>query len=307
MRYSLSYNAVKMRKPEHELSRKKFLKLGALCAGTVVLGAGGGIAYTQEVEPDWVDVVSLELELPRLAPEFDGYRLVQVSDIHIDDHTTIEDLTQAVKLINEQNPDLVAFTGDLVTSSEAIHYSWERLYGQLTKTLGALTPRDAAVAVLGNHDHWVDPDWVREIIRDSDMNDISNGIHPFMRGNSVLHVSGIDDFMENEDRLDLVLDRLPEDGAAILLAHEPDFANVSAESGRFDLQISGHSHGGQVRLLFVGAPVLPPLGREYPIGLYEVGDMLQYTNRGLGTIAPNVRLNCRPEITVFDLRAVGAR
>lgn len=288
---------------EHKLSRRKFLKLSAFGAGAVVLGAGGGLAYTYEVEPDWIDVVRLELELPRLAPEFDGYRLVQVSDIHIDGHTTIEDLAQAVKLINDQNPDLVAFTGDLVTSSETIDYSWERLYGQLTDTLGALNPRDAMVAVLGNHDHWVDPSWVREVLRDSGMDDVSNGIHSVRRGGSALHVSGIDDFMENKARLDLVLDRLPEDGSAILLAHEPDFANVSAGSGRFDLQISGHSHGGQVRLPFAGAPILPPLGREYPIGLYEVGGMFQYTNRGLGTISPNVRLNCRPEITVFDLRA----
>jgi len=106
--------------PERRLSRKKFLKLSALCAGAMALGTGGSVAYTYGVEPDWVDVVSLELELPRLAPELDGYRLVQISDLHIDGNTTIGDLAQAVELINEQNPDLVAFTGDLVTSSESI-------------------------------------------------------------------------------------------------------------------------------------------------------------------------------------------
>jgi len=180
------------------------------------------------------------------------------------------------------------------------------LHGQLAETLGALTPRDATVAVLGNHDHWVDSVWVREVLRDGGIGDVGNGIYPVERGGWTLHVSGVDDVMENRDRLDTVLDRLPEAGSAILLAHEPDFANVSAASGRFDLQISGHSHGGQVRLPFAGAPVLPPLGREYPAGLYEVGGMLQYTNRGLGTIAPNVRLNCRPEITVFDLGATRA-
>jgi predicted MPP superfamily phosphohydrolase len=296
-----------MHKPGPELSRRKFLKLGALCAGTVVLGGGGGVAYAYEVEPDWVDIVRLELELPRLAPAFDGYRIVQVSDIHVDGHTTIDDLAQAVELINGQEPDLVAFTGDLVTSSESIDYSWERLHGQLTKTLGALSPADATVAVLGNHDHWVAPGWVREVLQDSGMEDVGNGVHSVRRRGSALHVSGIDDFMENKDRLGLVLDRLPEDGSAILLAHEPDFADVSARSGRFDLQISGHSHGGQVRLPFMGAPILPPLGREYPMGLYEVGGMLQYTNRGLGTIPPNVRLNCRPEVTVFDLRAARTR
>ncbi|MDQ3318036.1 MAG: hypothetical protein M3522_11995, partial [Actinomycetota bacterium] len=91
--------------------------------------------------------------------------------------------------------------------------------------------------------------------------------------------------------------------AAVLLAHEPDFADRSAEGGRFGVQLSGHSHGGQVKLPGVGPPVLPPLGEKYPAGKYEVGGMVQYTNRGLGVIQPRLRFGCRPEITMFVLRA----
>lgn len=122
----------------------------------------------------------------------------------------------------------------------------------------------------------------------------------------MLHFAGVDDVMEGRSRLDLVLQELPEDGTAILLAHEPDFADVSAATGRFDLQLSGHSHGGQVRLPLLGAPYLPPFSQRYASGLYEVGDMWQYTNRGIGFVDARLRFLCRPEITVLTFEAPGS-
>jgi predicted MPP superfamily phosphohydrolase len=97
------------------------------------------------------------------------------------------------------------------------------------------------------------------------------------------------------------LERLPEEGAAILLAHEPDFADLSARTGRFDLQLSGHSHGGQVKLPLFGIPYLPRFARKYPRGRYQVGKMILYTNRGLGMVHLPFRFNSRPEITLFTL------
>jgi len=159
------------------------------------------------------------------------------------------------------------------------------------------------VAVLGNHDHWTDADMIHRVIKESGMVDLTNTVHTLDRRSAPLHLAGVDDIWEEHDRLDDVLAQLPYDGAAILLAHEPDFADTSAASGRFDLELSGHSHGGQVILPFVGPLRLPYLGRKYPLGRYQVGPMIQYTNRGVGMISPRVRFNCRPEITVFTLRA----
>jgi predicted MPP superfamily phosphohydrolase len=88
------------------------------------------------------------------------------------------------------------------------------------------------------------------------------------------------------------------------MAHEPDFADERAETGRFDLQISGHSHGGQVDLPFIGAPVLPLWAHKYSRGLYQVRNMYQYTNVGVGMTPPYIRFNCRPEITVFTLESM---
>jgi predicted MPP superfamily phosphohydrolase len=121
-----------------------------------------------------------------------------------------------------------------------------------------------------------------------------------------LHVAGIDDIMEGGSRLDLVLRDLPDSGAAILLAHEPDFADVSAATGRFDLQLSGHSHGGQVRVPLLMRLALPPFSQRYTSGLYRVDGMLQYTNRGLGFVDMRLRFLCRPEITVLTLRSPNA-
>jgi len=282
---------------EHTLSRRSFLKAVALSAlGTGLLGEGGFI-YTNKVEPGWVEVTQVPLTLPHLAPEFDGYRIVQISDIHMDIWMPRDRLVQAVEAVNRQSPDLVVITGDFITRK--LGYS----AADLVAGLGALAPRQATLAVLGNHDHWAGATVVRQVIAQSGIVELSNAVYTLRRGEAMLHIAGVDDVLEHQDRLDRVLEQLPADGAAILLAHEPDFADVSAATGRFDLQLSGHSHGGQVIIPFLGPIILPSYARKYPVGRYQVGGMVQYTNRGLGVVPPRVRFNCRPEIAVLTLQA----
>ncbi len=279
------------------MSRRSFLKAAALSTlGTGLLGAGGFI-YTNKVEPGWVEITQVSLTLPRLDSEFDGYRIAQISDIHMDIWTPHDRLSQAVEMVNRQSPDLVVITGDFVT------YMAGHFGADLAAALGALAPRQVTLAVLGNHDHWTDATAVRRVIAQSGIVELSNAAYTLRRGEAMLHIAGVDDVWERQDRLDLVLAQLPADGAAILLAHEPDFADVSAATGRFDLQLSGHSHGGQVIIPFRGPLVLPLHGRKYPVGQYQVGRMFQYTNRGLGMISPHIRFNCRPEIAVFILHS----
>lgn len=283
--------------PSRPLSRRAFLKTAF--RGTIATAAfgAGGYVYATEIEPQWIDVTELRLTLPRLSAAFDGYRIVQISDLHADDWMTGERLSACMQLVNEQQPDLVAITGDFVT------WHPNTVGTGLIDALRLLTPRDQTVAVLGNHDHWTSAAGVRSILRQSDVLDISNAVHTIERGTEHLHLCGVDDIWEEQHRLDMVLADLPAAGAAILLAHEPDFADESAATGRFDLQLSGHSHGGQVVLPLLGPPVLPYLGRTYPLGLYQVDSMWQYTNRGVGAVSPRVRLNCRPEIAVLNLAA----
>ncbi len=276
--------------------------IGVSAVGAGVLGVGG-MGYARAVEPGWVSVERVEVSLAGLVRAFDGYRVVQISDVHADGWMTPERLSDAIRLVNGERPDLVVFTGDLVTSDDFSDVVASEVAPRLVGPLREVRSRDGAVAVLGNHDHWADAELVRRALGDGGFRNIGNGHLSVRRDGEALHFAGVDDVMEGKDRLGAVLDGLPGEGAAVLLAHEPDFADRSSESGRFGLQLSGHSHGGQVSVPGVGPPVLPPLGEKYPAGKYEVGGMVQYTNRGLGVIQPRLRFGCRPEITMFVLRA----
>jgi len=247
---------------------------------------------------NWVDVTQIRLTLPRLSPEFDGYRITQISDFHIGTWLTSKELEYAVGLVNQQRADLVAITGDFVTYHPSIYSN------ELISSLSKLHAPDGVVAVLGNHDHWSDPVEIRRVIEKANIRELKNDVFSLIKSYEKLHICGIDDFMDGHARLERVLQKLPTDGAAILLAHEPDFADISALSKRFDLQISGHSHGGQIVLPWIGPPFLPGYARKYTSGLHQVDGMLQYTNRGLGTSEIQIRFNCRPEITVFTLESV---
>jgi len=282
-----------------KMTRRDFLKL----TGMTFLTSLGGLGYGTLVEPGWVDVVQVTLKLPRLAPSFSGFRLVQISDIHMGGWMNRERLRYIVREVLGQAADLVVITGDFVIGhvwNDSVRASLDRMVEELL----VLTEKHTTLAVLGNHDYWTNASAVRDALKASGIVNLSNDVYTLSNDREQLHFSGVDDIWEKQDRLDTVLEKLPQTGAAILMAHEPDFADQSAETGRFDLQLSGHSHGGQVVLPFIGAPVLPHLGRKYPSGLYRVGTMWQYTNRGVGMARLEVRMNCRPEITVFAFESV---
>jgi uncharacterized protein len=252
--------------------------------------------YTFNIDTDRIEVTRLRLTLPRLSPAFDGYRLVQFSDIHMGTGVTPERLARVIDMVNAEKPDLIAVTGDFV-SFEPV----EPVMQDLIPGLKRLSAKDGVLAILGNHDHHADAEAVREIIREGGLTELSNAVHTLRRRGDVLHIAGVDDHWYGQDRLEDVLTALPDEGAAILLAHEPDFADISAATGRFDLQLSGHSHGGQIVMPFVRTSLLPRHAEKYPAGQYQVEDMILYTNRGIGMTGFPIRINCRPEITVFTL------
>ncbi len=247
------------------------------------------------------EITRHELTLPRLSPAFDGYRLVQISDIHMGTWINRTRLLAAVAAVNELKPDAVAITGDFVS------FTPERYIDDLVGGLSELAAPDGSFAVLGNHDHWTDPELVAQMLTASGTQLLRNRVHTIPRGAATLHLAGVDCYYERQDRLDLVLERLPAAGSAILLVHEPDFADVSAATGRFDLELSGHSHGGQMILPWIGPPILPQFAAKYPVGKYHINGMIHYTNRGLGTARVPVRINCPPEITLFVLRSPESR
>ncbi|MEO8285521.1 MAG: metallophosphoesterase [Chloroflexota bacterium] len=275
------------------VSRREFLKLATRLTAGATIAAAGGLGYTTNVEPYWIDLQPVSLTLPRLQSPFHAYRVAQISDLHLGDWLKRSQLEQVVSLVNGQKPDLIAMTGDFVSSLTPT------IVSDLVEVLSRLKAPDGVVAVLGNHDYWTDASVIRQVIKESNIVNISNDVYTLRRNGAEFHIAGVDDIWEKQDRLDSVMSKLPAQGAALLLAHEPDFADTSAATGRFDLQLSGHSHGGQVVMPFAGPLRLPPYGLKYPSGLYQIGNMLQYTNRGIGMIRPHVRFNCRPEVTLF--------
>ena len=121
--------------------------------------------------------------------------------------------------------------------------------------LKRLSKNTLNIAVMGNHDHWTNVSAVREGLKEANIIDLANTFYTLKRGTDELHICGVDDIWEKKGNLNALLMQLPAENPAILLVHEPDFADVSASTKRFDLQISGHSHGGQVVIPDIGHPI----------------------------------------------------
>ena len=205
-------------------------------------------------------------------------------------------------MLMAQSPDLVAVTGDLVLAYSGLSKN-EPVMDNYHNVFKKLADEFPTIAVLGNHDYWYNASRVKVALELAGVKVLINSSHSLERAGELFHIAGLGDAYERQDNLNAILASLPKEGSAILLVHEPDFADTSSATGRFDLQISGHSHGGQVVLPLIGPLVLPYLGKKYHTGLYKVGDMFQYTNRGVGMTMPSIRFNCRPQITIFTLES----
>ena len=265
----------------------------ALVLTAILLGC---FLYGWLVEPNWIEVVPIQLTLPRLTPEFNGFKVVQISDLHVSRYMTQKRLDKIVTLINEQKPDVVALTGDF--DSKRAWFKPSMLVEELSK----INPQESTFAVLGNHDHFRNKQVaVRKALADSNVRELDNQVYTFQRGEEKLSFAGLDDPYVGMPDLKHLLQRLPQDGAVIILVHEPDIADRLAKTHRFDLQLSGHSHGGQISIPFLGPVVLPPGGQKYILGQTQVQDLWEYTNRGVGMTSIPIRFNSRPEITVFTL------
>jgi len=261
-------------------------------AGSAITAIGAA-AYATEIEPRWLKIDRIRVPIQALPPAFDGYRIVQLSDIHLGSFTHQETIAQAIQMTLDLTPDLIVLTGDYVFDV----IDMTALQAELSK----LAAHGHVFATLGNHDHWMDAAEVRLALVGTGIPELRNASRPIVRGDQAIWLLGVDDIWEGHHDLSSALVDVPPEAVSILLAHEPDFADEATLSNRVALQLSGHSHGGQVRIPGFGAPVLPYLGRKYPYGLQRVGSMWVYTNRGVGTIYPAVRVNCRPEIAEITL------
>lgn len=247
--------------------------------------------------PSEIDLVEVNITLPDLGKNFVNYRILNLTDVHLGQWVNPEYLSDLIDYVNTLNFDLATLTGDYFS------YVLDGYEDSLKDSFKKLKAKDGKFGVLGNHDHWMGAEKIRKLFEESDIVDLSNDVCVLSRGEDKLNLAGVDSSTVCADNLDKVLAKL-DDCPTVLLAHEPDFANESSQTGKIDLQISGHSHGGQFIIPKVETtPFRGPNSTKYPVGLYKIRDMMQYTSKGLGTNSFRIRINCNPEITIITLKS----
>ena len=277
------------------MTRRVFL--GAAAAAVTGLAVYSGSHARHEYT-----ITKLNLPIRNLPDAFVGFRIVQLSDIHLEEFTEPWFLQRMIAETNTLNPDLVLLTGDFISRGPrelAVAYRAAGVAAELLEDLRA----PQRFAVLGNHDVAVGANVVINNLETHDTPVLIDSYFALERGSDRIWLAGADDATERSPDLDMAIPADPK-APVILMAHEPDFADHVRKHPRFplvDLMLSGHSHGGQVRLPGVGPLILPPLGKKYVAGHYQFDHMQLYVNRGLGTVGLPFRLNCPAEITQFTL------
>lgn len=244
-------------------------------------------------EPFRLTVEHQPIYLPRLPRAFDGFRIVQLSDIHHSPFTSVKQIERAVETANSLQPDMIALTGDYVSK--------ERRYAApCAELLGTLKARYGVFAVLGNHDHWTDAALITDLFRAEGITMLVNqGMH-FEKDGAAFWLAGVDDTMVGLEDLSLALAGSSEDEMKLLLAHNPVILRKAARAS-VDLVLSGHTHGGQVNLRSEQSESERPRRRLLK-GLARQGETQIYITRGLGTVVLPVRFGCPPEVSLLELR-----
>jgi hypothetical protein len=286
--------------PLQPITRRGFLKAG-------LSGAAGLAIYPGEIERHWIDVSRRDVALHGLPAAFDGLHIVQLSDIHLDEFTEPFFLRHAIDTINGLKPDVVVLTGDYVTYELASRDFALRSANQCGELLSELQCSQR-YAILGNHDFLLGEKVVASALTMHGIPVLKNAYLPIERSGGRIWLAGLDDPLFGDPDPDAAIPlsiRHQPDEPVILLCHEPDYADelLAQPAGKaVDLMLSGHTHGGQVRLPFIGGIHLPPEGKKYVEGWFQLGAMQLHVNRGLGTVGVPFRFNCPPEITSMKLR-----
>jgi predicted MPP superfamily phosphohydrolase len=253
-------------------------------------------AFAVVVRRRWLRVRELDVAVPGLPPAFDGYRIAQLSDLHIGSYCPRGRAERWVRRANALAADAVALTGDYVTSGVAFHRT-------IASVLSGLHARDGVFAVMGNHDYFGDGEPLASLLREGGVRVLRNERATVERGKDALTIAGIDDTWTRRANIRTMLDGFSFASPLVVLAHDPDLFPALAEEGA-SLVLSGHTHWGQIAVPFFAQRWnLSRLSTRLTGGIYREGDATLYVHPGLGTTGPPVRLGSPPEITVLRLRA----
>ncbi len=266
------------------MKRRTLLKR-SLLASPLVAGLGAG--YARFIERHALQTVSLTISVGMGDP----LTVAVLGDFHFDPLYETDYLAEVIALTNSLNPDLILFTGDFVSDST-------ECLGELVEILGKAKAKFGCFTVLGNHDHWIGADEIESGLASAGINVLRNQ-SVSLANRSNWYLTGLESYWSGRPNVKSI-ESTPTHSRHLLLLHEPDAFDLMTDS-RIALQLSGHTHGGQVRMPFLGPICLPSWGKKYPAGLYVRGNRPLYVNRGIGTVKRHFRMNCRPEITLLIL------
>jgi predicted MPP superfamily phosphohydrolase len=278
--------------PEFSPTRRRFLN-GLVAAPLVAVAATS--AYASLIEPYHYWISETDVFIRDLPERFENFRLTQLTDIHHSRILGIDHVRQVVALAQQAKPDLFVLTGDYTTT-------YRRFIEPCAEALGGLNAPEGVWAVLGNHDHYTDPELTTRALRRRHIEVLDNASTRLQRGPDSLQLSGIDDWTWNATDWQRAFTGLSATIPTILLSHQPsvlDFEQTTSVA----LILSGHTHGGQVRLPGLGAPArFATKDLKYDRGLFRRGETQLYVSSGTGVIGLPFRLGVRPEIAVLRLK-----
>ncbi len=282
---------IDMNTQTHRLfSRRNFIRTG-------LIGALSSYGYAYWIEPDRLSVTRQDILLPHLPKSLDGLIIAQLTDFHYQPDSQEELISEAVKITNAANADIIALTGDYITHTTGV-------FAPLMELLGKLRAKHGIYGVMGNHDGWYGSvSYFKKGFRETGLEFLVNqGTSIKINGENV-YITGTDSIWSGT--VDSPACYRGHSGEPVIaLVHEPDVFDSLRQNHRVDLQLSGHTHGGQCRVPLVGyAPVKVRYGENYIHGEYQKDDSRIFVSRGLGTVGHRVRFACAPEVAILTLRS----
>jgi len=254
------------------------------------------VAKTAIDEANTLTVEEVSIELERLPAKLDGLRAIHLSDIHHSRFTDLEHISRAVDIANKLAPDVVFLTGDYV--SHDTDY-----IAPVADVLGGLESEFGTYACLGNHDHWTDAELVTHLLRGEGITVLINEGLRFEARDAAFWLAGVDDHMAGKTDLKAAMRGSFPDEMKLLLAHNPVIFRQAVRA-KIDLTLSGHTHGGQIKMRDPERRILPR--RKLSSGLHYRKESQIYITRGIGTVVVPARYQCPPEITLLTLRSPSA-
>jgi len=275
-----------------KVTRRQFLQ--GLSAAPLIAISGTSV-YASLIEPHAYEVTTTDVFIPNLPERFEGFRITQLTDIHHSRLVGITAVQQVVALAQQTRPDLFVLTGDYTTS-------YRRYIEPCAEALAVLQAPEGTWAVLGNHDHYTDPELTTRALERHHLVVMNNLNTTIRRGPDAIQLAGIDDWSWAGTDWARALYGLDPRRPTILLSHQPSVLDLD-QARNVALIISGHTHGGQIKLPKLGAPArFFTQHLKYANGLFRNGPTQLYVSRGTGVIGLPVRLGARPEIAVLRLR-----